>query len=259
MANSLTDYEVSVIKNLLDNPDFNNQEIAGLINRFRGDAKSDVSSGRISNIKNDQIQKYLNIEACTDQVVKTFLEKVEALKLISVGLDNGPLSDSQLSQILPIKASDKSKLNITETDQIECKESFNMVMKTIASFANNKGGYFVFGVKDKTWQILGLNPRKLKSFEEFDLKNINQNIRTALGADLQVQKKTYVLGEKSIGIMYIAEAKIKPLIFTKSDGQSGYAEGHIYYRYPGEDRMIAPLDLQKIIEDRMGVTILNQE
>lgn len=251
MANSLTNYEVSIVKNLIDNPDFKNQEIAGLINRYRGDAKSDVSSGRISNIKNNQIQKYEAIAACTDQVVKDFLEKVEALKLGVGPVDSSPISDFSLGKLFPLKSSDSLRLNITETDQIECKESFNMVMKTIASFANNKGGYFAFGVKNKTWEVIGLNPTKLKKFEEFDLKDINQKIRTALGADLQVQKRSYSLGEKTIGIMYIAEGKIKPLIFTKSDGNSGYAEGHIYYRYPGEDRLIAPLDLQQIIEDRI--------
>ena len=46
MVNSLSNYEVSIIKNLLGKPDFKNQEIAGLINRSRGDAKSDVSPGR---------------------------------------------------------------------------------------------------------------------------------------------------------------------------------------------------------------------
>ena len=166
-------------------------------------------------------------------------------------VNNNPISDISLGKLFPVKLSDASKLNITETDQIECKESFNIVMKTIASFANNKGGYFAFGVKDKTWEIIGLNAKKLKTFEEFDLKDINQKIRTVLGTNLQVQKKTYEIGGITIGIMYIAEANIKPLIFTKSNSKSGFAEGQIYYRYSGEDRLIAPLDLQQIIEDRI--------
>lgn len=248
MANSLTDYEVSIIKNLLGNPDFNNQEIAGLINRYRGDAKSDISSGRISNIKNDQIQKYKNIAACSDHEALGFLNNVKTTGSL---VDNGPISASMLALLFPIHEGFKDKLNITETDQIECKQGFKFVMKTIAAFANNKGGYFAFGVKNKTWEVVGLNSAKLQKFQEFDLKNINQRIRTALGTDLQVQKTVYKIGAKSIGILYIAEARIKPLIFTKSDGKEGYAEGHIYYRYSGEDRLIAPLDLHNIIEDRI--------
>ncbi|MEP3654546.1 MAG: ATP-binding protein [Litorimonas sp.] len=251
MVNSLTNYEVSIIKNLLGKPNFKNQEIAGLINRSRGDAKSDVSSGRISNIKNDQIQKYKNIDACSDKEVETFLENAKNLKILVSTTDNNPISNSMLEVLFPSKSTDTTKLNITETDQIECKLGFNIVMKTIAAFANNKGGYFAFGVKDKTWDVVGLNPAKLKKFQEFDLKDINQKIRTALGADLQVQKAVYRIENKFVGIMYIAEAKIKPLIFTKSDGKEGFAEGHIYYRYSGEDRLIAPLDLQNIIEVRI--------
>lgn len=262
MVNSLTDYEVSIIKNLLDNPDFKNQEIAGLINRYRGDASSDVSSGRISNIKNNQIQKYKNISACTDKEAQSFLEKVKNLKLIGVITKKGPVSAATLKTLFPVHLTNNDKLNITETDQIECKQGFNIVMKTIAAFANNKGGYFAFGVKDKSWEVVGLNPAKLKKFLEFDLKNINQKIRTSLGADLQVQKSLYEVGNKFIGIIYIAEAHIKPLIFTKSDGNEKIAEGHIYYRYSGEDRLIAPQDLQKIIEDRirdLSKTILTKQ
>lgn len=251
MVNSLTDYEVSVIKNLLGNPDFKNQEIAGLINRHRGDAKSYVSSGRISNIKNDQIQKYKNISACSKKEVLVFLEEIKNLKVIVSMKDNSPTSSSTLEILFPLNSSDNTKLDITETDKIECKLGFNIVMKTIAAFANNKGGYFAFGVKDKCWDIIGLNPDKLKKFREFDLKDLNQRIRTALGTDLQVQKTVYEIGNKFVGIMYIAEANIKPLIFTKSNGKEGFAEGHIYYRYSGEDRLIAPLDLQNIIEARI--------
>ena len=210
MVNSLSNYEVSIIKNLLGKPDFKNQEIAGLINRSRGDAKSDVSPGRISNIKNNQIQKYKNISACSDGEVQTFLEEVKNLKLSVSTRGKNPISNSTLEILFPLNSADSAKLNITETDQIECKLGFNIVMKTIAAFANNKGGYFAFGVKDKTWEVIGLNPAKLKKFQEFDLKDINQKIRTALGTDLQVQKAVYSVGNKLVGVMYIAEANIKP-------------------------------------------------
>lgn len=242
MANSLTDYEVSIIKNLLQKPEFTNQEIAGLINRYRGDAKSDVSSGRITNIKNNDIIKYQGVLACSEEDVRDFLD---------MNRNESPISDHVLGKVFPVNKSDSSRLNITETDHVECKEGFNVVMKTIAAFANNRGGYLVFGIKDKTWEIVGLSPSKMEKFREYDLRNLNQKIRSSLGADLQVQKKAYKIGMKSIGVMYIAGAAIKPLIFSKSDGKSGYSEGQIYYRYSGEDRLIAPLDLQRIIEDRI--------
>lgn len=71
--NTLTDFEVAIIKALLDDNKHTNQEIAGRINRARGDATSDISSGRISNIKNGQIKKYVGIPSAEVAEVEQFL------------------------------------------------------------------------------------------------------------------------------------------------------------------------------------------
>jgi len=76
--NSLTNSEVSIIKKLLDMGQHTNQEIAGLINRLRGDASNDVSSGRITNIKQDEIQKYVPVPPASDEEVAFFFRKLEA-------------------------------------------------------------------------------------------------------------------------------------------------------------------------------------
>lgn len=76
--NSLSDHEVSIIKKLLQMNKHSNQEIAGLINRSRGDASSDVNSGRITNIKQDDIQKYAPVEAASEDEVGFFLRKLDA-------------------------------------------------------------------------------------------------------------------------------------------------------------------------------------
>jgi len=51
--------------------------------------------------------------------------------------------------------------------------------------------------------------------------------------------------------MYIHPAKIKPVMFIQQDSTAGTAEGHIYYRYHGENRLIAPAELQHILEERL--------
>ena len=76
--NSLTEFEVSIIKKLLNRKQYTNQEIAGLINRSRGDASSDVSSGRITNIKQGDIQKYVPVALASDDEADFFLKKLEA-------------------------------------------------------------------------------------------------------------------------------------------------------------------------------------
>ncbi|KAB2698302.1 ATP-binding protein [Ochrobactrum sp. Kaboul] len=239
--NSLNDYEVSIIKALLDGEEYSNQEIAGLINRSRGDASTDVSTGRISNIKKNQIKKYLGIPAASKEDVDLFLTaKIPKIE------DSNPISDSELSKIIKIKPSFPNQLDITETDRIECKKSVNVVMKTLAAFANNRGGYFIFGVENKTWEVHGIDEKR---FSEYDFNKLNQNILSSLGVGIEVQKRVIDVAGKKIGILYVYPAHTKPVIMSQSG--DGFSQGHIYFRYPGEDRLITQTDLQKLLEDRI--------
>lgn len=240
--NSLSDAEVAVIKALVAAEKHSNQEIAGLVNRARGDATSDISTGRISNIKNGQIKKYAAIPAAAPSDVDQLLAKAA----LPAAEADGPLSPARLARLLPIKPGTLSSLAITETDQIECKKSVNFVMKTIAAFANNKGGYFVFGVENGSFNVLGLPDDK---FESYDLNKLNQNIRDQLGIGLDVQTATRQIDGKKVGIVHIGPAHTKPVIFIQNARDA--TQGHIYYRYPGEDRLISPADLQRLIEQRL--------
>lgn len=62
-------------------------------------------------------------------------------------------------------------LKSRESNTVEFKESFNKnstakYAKTMAAYSNNRGGYIIFGVKDKPRRIIGLKN------DNFD--NINQ-------------------------------------------------------------------------------------
>jgi len=254
--NSLTDFEVSIIKNLLASPTkFQNQEIAGMINRYRGDASKDINSGRISNIKNGEIKKYLNIEPASNEDAQIFLKSYNE-KTTVIHNTGSPVSKKRLNELLPLKKGSKTYLNIIETDLIECKKSINLPMKTVAAFANNNGGYIVAGVMDKTWQIVGVDEGKLA---KFDFNTINQNIRSQLGIEIEIKREILEFGKKKVAVFHVSEAHTKPVIFCKAG--DGVGEGHIYYRYVGEDRLISAADLQKIIEERirkMSELVLNK-
>jgi len=237
--NSLTADEAAIVKSLLVMGKHTNQQIAGLINRSRGGAASDINGGRISNIKNNEIQKYIAIKPASASVTEEFLKKYSEPKKME------PLSDQTLESLLPL-AKGGENLAITETDQIECKKSFDMPMKTIAAFANNKGGYFLFGVEDKTWKIIGLADKK---FDNYDWSKLNQHIRSKLGMEIPFSTRVWTISGKKVGILYVSSAAIKPVIFINGEGD--VAQGHIYYRYPAEDRLISPIDLQRLIENRL--------
>ena len=76
--------------------------------------------------------------------------------------DESVLSDQKIAKLLPLNKNG-THLNITETDVLECKLGWNLPMKTIAAFANNKGGYFILGVENGTWEIKGISENKIKN------------------------------------------------------------------------------------------------
>ena len=254
---SLTDKEVSLVLTLLKEEKYEQQEILGFINAIRTNEKRSLTNngritevnyivtGRTDKLSKGKLDRYSQIKPAGQNEIKSFLEACESLGAYD-NSSHDPLSDSSIKRIVKIKTDNPLCLDITETDKIECKKSFDAPIKTIAAFANNKGGYFLFGVEDKTWSVVGLADTK---FEIFDLKSLNTIIRSKLGADLQIQKRVIQIQNKKIGVLYVDSASIKPLIFI--NGEGSIAQGHIYYRYPGEDRLIAPQDLQRLIEERI--------
>lgn len=248
-AGSLTEDEVGVIRNLLARGKYKNQDILGLVNTVRRqEGRADTNGGRISDVKTGK-PRYKGIKPAPDQDTDAFISRAKN----PAGFDRintDPLRADVLAALFP-KNKGSETLNITETDQIECKESFGRhwlgnCIKAIAAFANNRGGYIVFGVKDQTWEISGING---STFQKYDRRKINQAFRSILSCGINFDTKVLNFGEKSVGIMYVYPAKMKPVVFIRQD--NGAAEGHIYYRYQAENRLIAPAELQQIIEERI--------
>lgn len=251
-AGSLTDEEVSVIRNLLGRGGYTNQEILGLINTLRRhDSREETNGGRISEVKTNKT-RYAGIEAATDDLTNRYIDRAENPAAYS-GISLNPLDKKRLKELFPINSIDSTKLDITETDFIECKASFGTqhlisnCLKAFAGFSNNKGGYIAFGVKDKTWDLVGIDGPKFKAL---DRKKLNQALLSNLSCALNFDLNTFDIEKKTIGVIYVYPAQIKPVMAVKS-GPDGVGVGHIYYRYQAENRLIGPTELQKIIEDRI--------
>lgn len=66
-----------------------------------------------------------------------------------------------------------------EGSTIEFKESYNhagmaQYFKTMAAFANNSGGYIIFGVGDKPRRLIGLKDKNLSQFEELKVEEFTK-------------------------------------------------------------------------------------
>ena len=114
-------------------------------------------------------------------------------------------------------------LAISETDRIECRKSFannffNNCVKAIATFANNQGGYIIFGVKDAEWTIEGINKA---AFEGFDRAKLTNALRDCMSGEIRFDMGTLDFSGKTVGVLYVYPAVIQPVILTaNADGIS---------------------------------------
>lgn len=231
----ITDYEVSLIKKMLDMK-IPNQKILGYINNCRGDVEKHINNGRITDIKQGKIGK--DIPLATQDEVESFMQKY--------GTFHG---DSEIDKILQIK---HGYLLCEENEEIEFKETFSgfknntRLITTIHAMANNKGGMIIFGIKEmqsgdnKKYKISGVDSEQLKKFN-VDNKEISNQLNAAFGEHIEFQKIIKSIEGKDICVLKILESKNKPII------DSG---GKIYYRYNAQNQTIKKLDLLRMLKER---------
>lgn len=135
-----------------------------------------------------------------------------------------------------------------ESGWLEFKESFNWnakdeYAKSIASFANNKGGYIVFGIKNRPRDLVGL---KSDNFETTDEAKITAYINSTFSPEIAFEKFVIVVHSKNIGILYAQQAKSKPVVCLKNDGE--VKEADIYYRYNARSEKIKYAELRMLLE-----------
>lgn len=245
---SLTDVEISIIKRLHSDGK-NNQEILGIINSKKDTPSLHINPGRISEVIKDK--RGANVTAADDDTLKSFLEETDKK------VEESPVSNITLSKLLKLKAGCNNVLDIDETTIFECKETFNTdvksLIKPLISFANNKGGYILYGVKDSVWEVVGLSAIKLEAFNAWDMEKLSRCVFDYAGCGLDIRRCIYTINNKAIGIIYVFQATKRPVIMTKQDGD--IAIGQIYYRYPSSSMLIGSAELNNIIEERVNSMI----
>ncbi len=152
---------------------------------------------------------------------------------------------------------DKIITTLDEDDYYEFKKTLHVgnsgisknYLKTISSFANNKGGLIIFGIDPDTQELVGINSKH----ENLDNKYVNMVVSEMLdgmGSFYFFTNKHY---EKIIGFLIINEPTFKPVIFKSNFNtkESSYVAGDIYFRYPGESMKIKPSDLRSLISNEI--------
>jgi len=163
------------------------------------------------------------------------------------------LSGDVLKNIFSFKPG-KLYLKKRESSNVEFKKSFHITNlpeygRNFASFANNRGGHIVFGVKDRPHIPIGLQDNRFADTDEAIITEfMNQHFAPAI----DWSKDTYEWNGSTFGIIYIYESNNKPVIAINDGGRKQEIKsGEIYFRYIGRSEKIRHAELTQIIEERI--------
>lgn len=161
------------------------------------------------------------------------------------------------------------RIKSRESNTVEFKESFNKnstakYAKTMAAYANNRGGYIIFGVKDNPREVVGL---KNANFENLSQEQFTEAINSLFSPeiewesgffDIQIEhangessESESVLVEKKIGWIYAEESEQKPIVAQKANDGEKIVSGDVYYRYRARSQKIRYAEMNRIIEERL--------
>lgn len=141
------------------------------------------------------------------------------------------------------------KLLSREGTSLEFKESFNWgekdsYAKTVAAFANAKGGSLIFGVKNNPRELTGL---RSNSFEDLDEAKIAEYLNSVLSPEIQFEKTVENLRGKTIGVLRIYKSERKPVVAIKNGKE--IKEGEIYYRYNARTDKVKYAEMRSLLEE----------
>ena len=150
-----------------------------------------------------------------------------------------------------IQLDETGKVKSRENTTLEFKETFNIgssakYAKTMASFANNVGGYIIFGVKDRPRQLVGVN----SAFFDLKVEKLTSILNANYSPEIIWDLGTVKVGEQILGYIYVEESEDKPIMAIKNDTSEKICEGDIFYRYKARTERIKFPEMSKILATR---------
>ena len=158
------------------------------------------------------------------------------------------INPEDYKKIFSFHGSIANRIISRESGWLEFKESFNWnskdkYTKSMVAFANNKGGYIVFGVKDQPRELVGLQSN---NFETTDEAKITSYLNSVFSPEIVFEKFVVEIHSKNIGVLYTHQARYKPVVCSKNDGD--LKESDIYYRYNAKSERIKYSELKLLLD-----------
>ena len=143
-----------------------------------------------------------------------------------------------------------------ESQTLEFKESYNFAglaeyFRYFAAFEHIKGGYLIFGVKDRPRrELVGMSDKSQEQFDKLDPEKITGFLLEDFSGNISWEHDVIKIDEKSFGIFKVEESVEKPII-CKKDEKDIIKNGEIYFRYGGRTQKIQYSELETIINHRI--------
>ena len=243
----MEDWEVALIRAMLASGCFRRkQDILPYFNR----PERTLNQARISQIAVGAI--YPDVDPATDAQVNSYLASwTDRNAARSAFVAEDPCGATAIRLTLRTRRQGQLRLDAEESDHLEWKEAFNWAgraayAKTMAGFANNRGGYLIFGVRNETKEIIGLAG---SAFRGRDPSDISQFLNECFSPHIRWMKAEISLAGMTVGALYVWPAERKPIVCTRQ--VDDLRDGDIYFRYVGETRRIKATDLHNLIDQRL--------
>ncbi len=158
------------------------------------------------------------------------------------------INSQDYKKIFVFHSSIANRIISRESSQLEFKESFNWLSKdkyakSMAAFANNRGGFIIFGIKDQPRELVGLQSN---NFEITDEAKITSYLNNVFSPEITFEKFVVEIQSKNIGVLYTRQASDKPVVCLKNDSE--LKESDIYYRYNAKSERIKYPELKLLLE-----------
>jgi len=170
-------------------------------------------------------------------------------------MSDKPFSQAVLNEIFKLSPRHADCVNSRESTWLEFKESFSWgsaaeYTRTCAAFANVKGGYIVFGIKNRPHKLIGLREKALKAFEGTDPARVSEFFTQHFAPEIRWDIQVHEVAGKQFGLLYVHESTEKPVVCTAEASGDKLREGDIYYRYRGRTMRVKYPELRAIMDAR---------
>jgi hypothetical protein len=138
-----------------------------------------------------------------------------------------PLSREAIEFLLGYREED-TLIDYKETFRYEQEKEWRGITKDVMAFANTHGGYLVFGVRDVSFEVVGLDP--LVTTTLANTNQVLQKINCFIEPEITgLRAKIAELGGKQVVVFFVPPSVRCTHVFSK-DGK---------FRYPGGDEQVA--------------------